>query len=226
MKQKLYMAVLIMFCVAGLTPHAYAGSFSWYLTGTNSPSQVPCSPAAPCAEVTLNTFGTDLATLTVTSLLNGYIFDTFGFNTIAGVTVTEQSASGEIGAGNKLNGSGNEDGFGSFKYNFDTGKNGGSNGGDCVNHGTGCTFSLTLLGSTILTAADFEVLSSGGNGSGYFAGHLAAGGGNSGFVGDTVPVPIDEPASMAVTIPALLFLGIGFLRRRKQGRTIASAQQW
>ncbi len=213
MRRQMWAALALVLCLAGFSSVAIADSTqSWYLTGSNDQSAVPCTSAVPCAEVNLDVNGST-AIFTVTSLLNGYIFDTFGFNTINGVSVSLVSASGEVGS-YSLGGSGNEDGWGSFKYNFDTGKSGGSDGGDCVNQGAGCTFTFTLSSASSLTLADFEKLSSGGAGSGFFAGHLANGNGNTGYVGDTQPfTPVSEPASMAILIPGML-AGVGFLRRR------------
>ncbi len=207
----MWVAVMLLWCMAGFSSLASADSFSWNLTGTNSPANVPCSLAVPCAEVTLSVSGNN-AMFTVTSLLNGYVFDTFGFNTIPGVNVSLVSAGGEIG-NYSLGGPGNQDGWGKFQYIFDTGKNGGSSGGDCVNHGAGCTFDFQLTSLSNLTLAYFEVLSSGGNGSGFFAGHLAANGGLSGFVGNPKPVPVNEPGPMAAWVPGLL-VGAVFLGRR------------
>lgn len=211
MNRQSKIVVSVAICLVVMCGAASADSMSWNLTESNSQPQVPCTLAAPCATVTLDVSGNN-ATLTVTSLLNGYIFDTFGFNTVSGVSVSLVSASGEVGM-YSLGGVGNEDGFGSFKYNFDTGKNGGSSGPDCQNQGPGCTFKIFLTSASTLTLADFEVLSSGGAGSGFFAGHLAAINGNTGYVGGTQGTSIPEPTGLAVLFPTLL-TGMGLLTRR------------
>jgi hypothetical protein len=213
-KKLVVLATLAM--LVGFTGLAHADSITdWYLTGTNSPGQLPCSLAAPCAEVALdiNNAGTN-ATFTVTSLLNGWVFDKFGFNT-GGALVNLVSASGEVGS-YSLGGSGNEDGWGTFDYNFLTGKHGGSSGGDCSgNPGSpsgGCTFMFTLSG-TSLSLSTFEHASSGGTGSGFFAGHEASNS-NSGYSGSPQEfIPVSEPAMLMILTPGLL-TAAGLLTRR------------
>jgi hypothetical protein len=214
MKKSLWFALALMLCVTAGASSAWAGSQSWYFEGTNSPSNLPCSSGGPCGEVTLTVSG-NTATFTVSSLLSGYIFDTFGFNSTVGVSLV--SASGEVGSFS-MSGSGNEDGWGSFGHNFDTGKAGGSKGTDCTVSGgvpgAGCTFTFTVkcTSNCTLSLSDFEVASSGGNGSGYFAGHMASKK-KSGYAGNPVPFPIDEPSTLTVLGSGLLAAG-GFLRRR------------
>jgi len=217
MRKSLWFTLCLLLCVTAAVSSARADSQTWFFEGTNSPAQVPCSAGGPCGEVTLTT-SCSFATFTVSSLLSGYVFDTFGFNTDVGLTLI--SASGEVGAFS-LGGSGNQDGWGSFTHIFDTGKNGGSNGGDCVVTGgvpgAGCTFTFTVkcTSNCTLTLANFEFTSSGGTGSGLFAGHLADGNGNTGFVGNPQPgTPIDEPASLSVVGVGLLSFG-GLLRKRR-----------
>ena len=68
---------------------------TWVLTGSNG--SPPCSASSPCAQVTIdiNSAGTQ-ATFTVTSLVNNYVFDTFGFNESGGGTLTLVSSSGDV----------------------------------------------------------------------------------------------------------------------------------
>lgn len=209
---------LLLFAGVASQP-ALADTFNF--TGSNT-AQVPCSVASPCGTVTLTTSG-NTATFIVSSLNSGFIFDTFGFNFTGAGTLSLSPVfppTGEVGSAS-LNGSGNEDGFGSFTYNFDTGKNGGSSGGDCVvtagSPGAGCTFAFTVVDSLPgnLTTSLFESTSSGGSGSGFFAGHLAAGNGNTGFVGDTMPStsPVPEPSSLMLLGTGALALA-GVIRRR------------
>ena len=218
MRKSVWFMLGLLLCVTVAVSSARADSQTWYFTGTNAPAQVPCSAGGPCGEITLTTSGST-ATFTVSSLLSGYIFDTFGFNSNVGITLL--SASGEVGAFS-LGGSGNEDGWGNFDHNFNTGKNGGSSGTDCVVTGgvpgAGCTFTFTVkcTSNCTLSLSNFEITSTGGNGSGFFAGHLAAGGGKTGFVGNPTTVQVDEPATLSV-VGAGLLAAAGLLRRRILG---------
>jgi hypothetical protein len=205
---KKYFLTLGVLLFAGVASQpALADTF--FLTGSNT-AAVPCSVSVPCAEVTITTSG-NTVTFIVSSLDNGYVFDTFGFNFTGAGTLSLTSASGEVSSPS-LGGSGNEDGFGSFDFNFDTGKNGGSSGGDCVvtagSPGAGCTFSFTVMDSLpgSLTASEFEP---------DFAGHLAAINGNTGYVGDAVPStsPVPEPSSLMLLGTGALTLA-GLVRRR------------
>jgi len=218
MRKSLWFTLCLLLCVTAAVSNARADSQTWFFEGTNNSSQVPCNPSAPCGEVTLTTSG-NTATFTVSSLLSGYIFDSFGFNTsFAGGAFALTSASGEVSNPSLACCGINQDGWGNFQYVFDTGKHGGSSGGDCVVTGgvpgAGCTFTFTITCASCgnLTVAMFEIASSGGAGSGFFAGHLAAGNGNTGFVGGP-QTSIDEPASLSVVGIGLLLLG-GLLRRR------------
>lgn len=216
MRKILWLALCLWLCVVGIATTAMADSASWVLTGTNDAGSLPCSAGAPCASVMISTSG-DVATFTVSSLLSGWVFDTFGFNSSVAVSLVAGSGTGELGS-YSLGGSGNEDGWGSFGNNFHTGKAGGSSGGDCVvtagSPGPGCTFSFKVMASSALTVANFEILSSGGNGSGYFAGHMASAS-KSGYSGKPSPVtpPISEPGALLLLLPGLLYGG-GALRQR------------
>jgi hypothetical protein len=195
---------------------------TFFLTGSNT-AVVPCSVSVPCGEVSVTTSG-NTATFTVSSLDSGFVFDTFGFNFTGAGTLSLSSATGEVNSPS-LGGSGNEDGFGTFTYNFNTGETGGSNGPDCVVTGgvpgAGCTFTFTVMDSLpgALTTSEFEALSSGGSGSGDFAGHLAAPAGNTGFVGDAVgsTSPVPEPSSLMLLGTGALTLA-GLVRRRYMRR--------
>lgn len=217
MRKLLLLTLCLLLCMVVASASAWADSESWYFTGSNTQSQVPCTPSAPCGEITITTSG-NMATITVSSLLSGYVFDTFGFNSSQAISLVPGSGTGELGT-YSIPGGGNQDGFGSFNYIFDTGKNGGSSGGDCVVTGgvpgAGCTFSFKVQcsGSCTLSLSNFEITSSGGNGSGFFAGHLADGNGNTGYVGDTMQFQVDEPASLSVVGSGLLLVG-ALLRRR------------
>ena len=219
MAVRIWIVSFLLVCFATLTGTAMADSQTFDLIGSNGTAP-PCSAAAPCAQITIDTSG-NMANFTVSSLVNGWIFDNFGFNTISGVpALTFGGASGEIGPTAGLQGPGSfqEDGWGSFIYQFDTGKNGGANGSDCVvtagKPGPGCTFTFSVTSTSALTVADFEKLSSGGSGSGFFAGHEASQT-LSGFSGNSQPIPppLSEPAALAVVVPGLL-VAFGQLRRR------------
>ena len=183
----------------------------WDLTGSNDPN-LPCTAAAPCAKVTISTSGED-ATFTVSSLLSGWVFDKFGFN--SSVQPSHVSASGEVGS-YSLSGSGNEDGWGSFGNNFITGRTGGSNGGDCVVTngipGSGCTFSFILQFTSNSSISNFQIASSGGSGGGFFAGHLASTS-KSGYAGESV-IPVPEPSWTVLLLCTCIASFSGPLRRR------------
>jgi len=224
--RKLFSAIFWAFCLVGAASKASASTVTFDLTGTDNPGMLTCSPASPCVQVILSTSGTH-ATFTVSSLLKGWVVDKFGFDAKSGSPLTvipltlgagSNAPTGEINAASPhfgLNGTGNEDGWGTFNYNFLTGKNGGSSGGDCVVTGgvpdLGCTFSFTVFATSTLSLADFEIPSSGGNGSGFFADHMASTS-KSGYGGS--PVLLPEPATL--TLFGSGFLGIAALIRRRQ----------
>ena len=216
-------AVGIFFC---LSTFAAVGAYAqtWDFTQSNDNTAVPCSVLSPCGSVTLDVTSSTSATFTVTSDLTGYVFDTFGFNGPAGLTLF--SYSGELGITPKLDGTGAEDGFGKFDYKFLTDLSGGSSGTDCTvtggSPGAGCTFSFTVDG-TGLMAALFEITSSGGNGSGYFAGHLAAAGDKTVYVGDTVSVVPEGGAALLYLVLAGLtcFGAIRFSSKNQYGNRMA-----
>ena len=224
--RKLFSTIFWGFCLVGAANKASASTVTFDLTGTDNPGMLTCSPVSPCVQVILSTSGTH-ATFTVSSLLKGWVIDKFGFNAKSGSPLTvipltlgtgSNAPTGEINAATPhfgLNGTGNEDGWGTFNYNFLTGKNGGSSGGDCVVTGgvpdLGCTFSFTVLATSTLSLADFEIPSSGGNGSGFFADHMASTS-KSGYGGS--PVLLPEPGTL--TLFGSAFLGIAALIRRRQ----------
>src|SRR5579872_3370728 len=105
---KLSSAIAVLLCFFTFAAvGAYADTTqTWVLTGSNGAP--PCSASSPCAKVTIdiNSAGTQ-ATFTVTSLVNNYIFDTFGFNAKSGGSVLSLSlgsSSGEV-SGATLGGS-------------------------------------------------------------------------------------------------------------------------
>jgi len=207
-----FFAISVLLVTVGALPLSADTTQTFLLEGSNASL---CSSAAPCAQVTVdvNNAG-NTATFTVSSLLNGYVFDSFGFNSSATVALVAGSGTGELGT-YSLTGPGSitEDGWGKFDYEFDTGKTGGSNGGDCVvtsgSPGTGCTFSFVVSG-TGLTVTDFEVASSGDSGSTDFVGHMANGANSGGYAGDAVA---PEPTSLVLFGSGLL--GVGLVLRRR-----------
>jgi len=187
---------------------------TFLLTGANAGGPL-CSVTTPCAEVTIDISASGtIATFTVSSLLSGYVFDTFGFNSSATVNFTTGSGKGEVGTYSLAGpGSFGQDGWGKFDFLFDTGETGGSNGAGCVvtsgGPGSGCTFSFQLTG-TGLTLADFEITSTNdSNGTTFFAGHMANSNGPTGYVGQAV----SEPGELPQLLLGLLFVG-AFLGRR------------
>lgn len=223
---KVFSAIFLAFCLIGIASKANATTATFDLTGTNDPGMLACNSATPCVQVILSTSGNH-ATFSVSSLLTGWVIDRFGFNAESGSPLTvipltlgtgSNAPTGEINAGSShfgLSGAGNEDGWGTFNYNFGTGENGGSSGGDCMATGgvpgVGCTFSFTVLATSTLTLADFEIPSLGGNGSGFFADHMASAT-KSGYAGSTVLLP--EPATL--TLFGSGFLGIAALIRQRR----------
>jgi len=223
-----------------------ADSMSFTLNYTNG---FTTCPAGGCASVNIVASGTQ-ATITVSSLLSGYQFDSFGFNLSSG-TITSFTSSGAVNTTNSQYGLSAppagpwaQNGFGKFQYVFDTGINGGSTGGNCIvtsgSPSAGCTFALTLNGTGLTSYQLFQVLSSGGAGDGntWFAGHVAGstctgfvGGGNpsgntNGSSGCT-PVQAPEPNTLSLlglglfSVLMVLFVrGRGLLVRR-QGLSVA-----
>jgi MYXO-CTERM domain-containing protein len=211
--------------------HLQADDLSFTLSYTNG---FTTCPAGGCASVDVNV-SANTATFTVSSLLNGYQFDEFGFNLPSGDSASLVAGSGTGALGSySLSGAGQLDGFGVFDYIFDTGINGGSTGGNCIvtggTPGSGCTFSFEVTGTGLTSASVFDVLSTNGNGQGdaYFAGHVA-GSACTGFVGggnttglrngssSCTPISTPEPSSLSLSIVGLAALGLfalPWLRRR------------
>ncbi len=149
----------------------------------------------------------------MSSLLSGWVVDKFGFNSSLAPTLL--SASGEVGS-YSLSGSGNEDGWGSFGNTFITGENGGSMGNVCMVTsgvpGSGCSFSFILQFASNASISTFEIASSGGSGSGFFAGHMASPS-NSGYAGNPV-VPVPEASWGGLLLGTCLAEFAGLFRRK------------
>jgi hypothetical protein len=188
-------------------------------------------PAGGCATVSITVSGTT-ATFTVSSLLDGYQFDTFGFNFSGGsLSLVPGSVSGAVGSGAGLSGVGAEDGFGKFLWNFDTGINGGSTGSACsgVASDPDCTFTFQVTGTGVTSTSQFEYLQTSSNphSNTWFAGHIAndtctgfvGGGGATSHTGDTTPcggtTTTPEPSSLTLLGASGLLSGFGLAIRRK-----------
>lgn len=145
-------------------------------TQTNNPTQIPCSPSAPCGsmDVALGT-GSFAGDLVVTVQLAGpgqpFQFDRMGFNSDIGSGLLldcfnfGSSCTSGVG-GASLQGAKQEDGFGRFQNTLYTGLNGGSG---CGLDGTGCRNLFTfVIGKShgALQLSDFNA---------YVAGHIANG---------------------------------------------------
>jgi len=228
---KRYFALLV-FCFALIA----LGAVRLQADTLNFTNGFTTCPTGGCASVNIITNGLGTgATITVSSLLNGYQFDSFGFNLANGSTITAFTSSGTVNTTDPnygLNGPGSfsQNGFGKFAFVFGTGINGGSTGGNCVvtggSPGSGCTFALTLTGTGLTSASVFQVLSSGnaGDGNAWFSGHVAGsactgfvGGGNA--TGNTngtsgCGTPVSEPSSLSLLgLGMLALLAVPLIRR-------------
>jgi PEP-CTERM motif-containing protein len=228
---------LLAVLVFGMSTSAMADTFT--LSVTNGFVN-PC-PAWGCASVSVTipgasspNFGSQ-ATITVTSLLNGYQFDNFGFNFTGNGSLSLKGSTGAVDPSDPqygLSGPGTFqlNGFGTFAYLFGTGINGGSTGSNCVVSGTGvagsgCTFAITLNGTGLTTTGLFESLSGGnaGDGNVFFAGHTA-GSTCTGFVGGPATGNTQNGSSSCTSVPepgSFMLFGVGlsalgsFVLRRK-----------
>jgi hypothetical protein len=215
MKNISWFTLCLLLCITAAVSSARADSQTWKFTGTDNPSGAPCSGAAPCGTVNITTSG-DFVTFTVTSLLSGYILQDFGFNYAGSGSLAYVSSNG-LGNFTQCNGC-FSNGWGSFSNNFFSNL---APSGCFVTGGipgAGCTFTVTLscAGKPSCSLSDFEVTTSGTNGSGYFYGFLFKSEDLFGNVGNPVPVPVDEPSTLSVMGAGLLGLG-GLLRRRFVG---------
>jgi hypothetical protein len=186
-------------------------------------------PVGGCAivNISVNDAG-NTATFTVSSLMSGFQFDTFGFNFTGGSLALSGTPTGAV-SGPSFSGLGNEDGFGKYLWNFNTGINGGSTGSACNGTvaDTDCTFVFTVSGANISNVTQFDSLLNGTNNDSatWFAGHLASGtctgyvGGGGGLEtapssdGSCTPT-VPEPGSTSLLGLGGLLSGLGLTVRR------------
>ena len=218
-------AVMLAFCLAfggaakaDTTATVFLDLTNGFITTTGTST----CPVPGCAQVIIDVAsGGGSASLEFTSLMSGFQFDTVGFNFNGNGTGTITSPA--------TTNPGNEDGFGVFMYNFDTGINGGSTGVNCsgVASDLDCDFFVHITGSN-LSVADFETLStSPGKGNGgdlvEFAGHIASssctgyvgggGGSTTNSTGGSCTTSVPEPRSLTMLLFGFLAIG-GFAVRR------------
>ncbi len=241
MKRNTIIFTSFLFSLVLLIGATTARADTFYLNLTNG--FATCS--TDCASVTIDVTSTT-ATFTVTSGLNGYVFDNFSFNAGIGGDATTPLTLSLTSVTGTLQGptpppdppSQQSDGFGAFDYTYLTGFTGGSQGSQCTVSGgvpsAGCTFTFTVSG-TGFALIDFTIDSTGGNGTGYFSGHMAAGddyctgyvggidgseshtlGGTGNLKPDCGPTTTPEPGSISLLLAGLLGLA-GIVRRRLRG---------
>jgi hypothetical protein len=190
---------------------ASADSISYVLNTANSSlSGFP----SPYAEVTVNLTSSTTADFTFTAL-NSYVFGDGGSvaANINASSFTVSNVAGNAPGGNGIytvTGGGNEDGFGSFNLQIDSGNFSPSN------RSTTITFTVTNNSGTWASAS---AVTTGNNGSPsqILAAHIGVGAGASptGFASGAVAVP--EPSSMAIAgLGAIGFVGFGLRRRLKK----------
>jgi hypothetical protein len=205
------MLATLMIVVCACSGAAFADNIA-YFTQTNSPGNLPCSPATPCGyiDIALGT-GSFSGQLVVTVQLSGpaqnFQFDRMGFNSdvMSGLFLDcfnfASTCTSGVGMAT-LGGSKQEDGFGRFDYTLNTGLNGGSG---CNPDGMGCENLFTFVISDTngpLSLSDFDT---------FVAGHVANGAG-SGFIA-TGGSPVPEPTSLLLFGSGFLSM-LGYIRRR------------
>jgi hypothetical protein len=78
--------------------------------------------------------------------------------------------------------------------------------------GSGCTFSFTLQFVSNPSISTFQIGSSGGSGTGFFAGHMASMN-NSGYAGQPVVIPASEPSWTVLVLGACIAATCRLLHR-------------
>jgi hypothetical protein len=216
------LAASFLFSLAGQRACASTLSGSWYLVDSNSSSY---PSGSNYAQVSLSVDSNYQAAFNVNLLpvlaSNSYLIDKFAFNWAGSSDISSQLSTAIANAGSPLsnwsvrgsNGSPANEMGGMGKYNYEIDANGNNNRVNPLSF----TMDLSGLGLTQSQIFnDFQVASSGGNGGGYFAMHVASGT-DSFFLGGSDVVATPEPSSlisMAIAAGLLLcfFWGRSVLR--------------